>query len=252
MMVNLELGTITPPIGLNLFVLKAVAKQHNLYATFMPKPITGINGSGMHVHQSLFDLRTKKNVFYDPKDEYKLSSVAYRFIAGQLSHVKGMCAILSPTVNSYKRLVPGFEAPVYISWARINRSALIRIPQYSKGKHQSTRAELRCPDPSCNLYLAFAVMLKAGLDGMKRKLMPPKPIEEDVYEFDDSKLAALKIDTLPDSLAAALKELKADKLVQEALGAHTYEKYVEAKTKEWDEFRVNVTPWELEKYLEIY
>lgn len=234
------------------FVLKAVAEQHNLYATFMPKPITGINGSGMHVHQSLFDRKTKQNVFYDPKDKYKLSRTAYSFIAGQLSHVKGMCAILSPTVNSYKRLVPGFEAPVYMIWARINRSALIRIPQYSEGKYQSTRAELRCPDPSCNLYLAFAVMLKAGLDGIKRNLKPPKPVEEDVYHFDDAKLAAQNIDTLPDSLAQALQELKADKLIQEALGAYTYEMYLQAKTEEWDEFRVQVTSWELEKYLENY
>ncbi len=234
------------------FVLKAVAEQHNLYATFMPKPITGINGSGMHVHQSLFHRKTKQNAFYDAKDKYRLSQVAYSFIAGQLDHVKGMCAILSPTVNSYKRLIPGFEAPVYIAWARINRSALIRIPQYSAGKHQSTRAELRCPDPSCNLYLAFASMLKAGLDGVKRNLKPPEPVEEDVYHFDDAKLAELNIDTLPDSLAQALKELKADKVIQSALGPHTYEMYVQAKSKEWDEFRVQVTPWELEKYLESY
>ncbi|OFW11055.1 MAG: glutamine synthetase [Acidobacteria bacterium RIFCSPLOWO2_02_FULL_59_13] len=234
------------------FVLKAVAEQHNLYATFMPKPIAGINGSGMHVHQSLFNRRTGKNIFYDAADPYGLSQIAYHFIAGQLVHVKAMSAILSPTVNSYKRLVPGYEAPVYLSWARTNRSALIRIPQYSKGKHQSTRAELRCPDPSCNIYLAFAVMLKAGLDGIKRSLKPPKPVEEDVYHFDDSKLAALKIDTLPDSLDAALKELKGDKLIQEALGQHTFERYVEAKTKEWDEYRLQVTHWELEKYLDIY
>ncbi|MBI3894786.1 MAG: glutamine synthetase [Acidobacteria bacterium] len=234
------------------FVLKAVAQQHNLYATFMPKPIAGINGSGMHVHQSFFDRKTKKNSFYDPKDQYRLSKIAYSFIAGQLAHVKAMSAILSPTVNSYKRLVPGFEAPVYISWARINRSALIRIPQYSEGKYQATRAELRCPDPSCNLYLAFAVMLKTGLDGIKRKLPAPPPVEEDVYHFDDAKLAKLKIDTLPDSLDSALKELKGDKVVQEALGEHTFRSFIEAKTKEWDEYRLQVSNWELEKYLQIY
>ena len=234
------------------FVLKAVAQQHNLHATFMPKPVAGINGSGMHVHQSLFDPKKKKNLFYDPKDKYRLSQIAYHFIAGQLQHVKALCAILSPTVNSYKRLVPGYEAPVYISWARINRSALIRIPQYSEGKTQSTRAELRCPDPSCNLYLAFAVMLKAGLDGIRRKLVPPPPVEEDVYHFDDAKLARLKIATLPDSLAGALNELKQDKLVQEALGEHTYQMYIEAKTKEWDEYRLQVSAWELAKYLDIY
>ncbi len=234
------------------FVLKAIAQKHDLHATFMPKPIAGINGSGMHVHQSLFDITTGNNAFYDEKDKYKLSKTAYSFIAGQLSHVKAMSAIISPTVNSYKRLVPGYEAPVYISWARINRSALIRIPRYSEGKHQATRAELRCPDPSCNIYLAFAVMLKAGLDGIKNNLTPPKPVEEDVYHLDYTKLTELKIDTLPHSLWEAIKELKSDKVIQEALGQHMYERYVDAKIKEWDEFRLQVTKWELDKYLEIY
>ncbi len=234
------------------FVLKAIAQKNDLHATFMPKPIMGINGSGMHVHQSLFDIRTKENAFYDGNDRYGLSRVAYNFIAGQLAHIKGMSAVLSPTVNSYKRLVPGYEAPVYISWARTNRSALIRIPMYSKGKHQSARVELRCPDPSCNIYLAFAVMLKAGLDGIKRDLLPPEPVEEDVYHFDEAKLAELNIGTLPYSLWAALQELKSDRVVKEALGQHTYERYVEAKTKEWDEFRLQVTQWEIDKYLEVY
>jgi glutamine synthetase len=156
------------------FTLKAIAQKHDLHATFMPKPIFGTNGSGMHVHQSLFDLETGKNLFYNPKDKYKLSTTAYHFIAGQLAHVKGMSAILAPTVNSYKRLVPGYEAPVYICWAQINRSALIRIPRYTEGREQSTRCELRCPDPSCNPYLAFAIMLKAGLEGIKRKMSPPE------------------------------------------------------------------------------
>lgn len=232
------------------FVLKAVAQKHDLHATFMPKPIAGINGSGMHVHQSLF--KDGRNVFYDEKDRYGLSKVAYSFIAGQLAHVKGMSAILSPTVNSYKRLIPGYEAPVYISWGRTNRSALIRVPQYSEGKINSTRVELRCPDPSCNVYLAFAVMLKTGLDGIKNNLVPPKPVEEDVYHFDERKLEELKIDTLPHSLWQALQALKSDKVVQEALGKHTYERYIEAKTSEWDEFRLQVTQWELDKYLESY
>lgn len=234
------------------FVLKAIAQKHDLHATFMPKPIAGINGSGMHVHQSLFDIKTGKNIFYDEHDKYKLSKTAYSFIAGQLSHVRAMSAVISPTVNSYKRLVPGYEAPVYISWARTNRSSLIRIPRYSEGKTQATRMELRCPDPSCNIYLAFAVMLKAGLDGIKRNLVPPAPVEEDVYHFDDAKLAQLKIDTLPYSLWQALKELKESSVIQEALGPHLYEKYVEAKTREWDEYRLHVTDWEISKYLETY
>ena len=234
------------------FVLKAIAQKHGLHVTFMPKPIAGINGSGMHVHQSLFDIKTGKNAFYDENDKYKLSKIAYNFIAGQLSHVKAMSAVISPTVNSYKRLVPGYEAPVYISWARTNRSSLIRIPRYSEGKTQATRAELRCPDPSCNIYLAFAVMLKAGLDGIKKNLMPPAPVEEDVYHFDDTKLKERNIDTLPYSLWQALKELKEDAIIQETLGKHLYEKYVEAKTREWDEYRLHVTDWELDKYLEIY
>lgn len=234
------------------FVIKAIAQQNGLYATFMPKPIAGVNGSGMHVHQSLFDIETGTNAFYDETDEYRLSQLAQSFIAGLLKHVKGMSAVLSPTVNSYKRLVPGYEAPVYISWARTNRSALIRIPRYSKGKHQSTRIELRCPDPASNVYLAFAVMLAAGLDGVKNNLHPPAPVEEDVYHFDDARLAELEIDTLPHSLGQALEELKADKIVQDALGKHTFDRYIEAKTAEWDEFRLQVSEWELEKYLEIF
>ncbi|MFH2101461.1 MAG: glutamine synthetase family protein [Candidatus Micrarchaeota archaeon] len=232
------------------FVLKAVAQQHGLHATFMPKPITGINGSGMHVHQSLF--KDGKNVFYDGSDRYRLSKTAYSFIAGQLAHAKGMSAILSPTVNSYKRLVPGYEAPAYISWAGVNRSALIRIPRYSEGRTSSTRCELRCPDPSCNLYLAFAVMLKTGLEGIKSGLEPPEPVEEDLYHFDDRKLKERKIDMLPYSLWQALCALREDKVVQEALGTHTYERYLAAKTKEWDSYRLQVTPWEIENYLEKY
>ncbi|MEK6891678.1 MAG: glutamine synthetase family protein [Nanoarchaeota archaeon] len=234
------------------FVLKAVAQKHGLHVTFMPKPIAGVNGSGMHVHQSLYDINTGKNLFYDGADKYKLSKIAYSYIAGQLAHVKGMSAVISPTVNSYKRLVPGYEAPVYISWARTNRSALIRIPRISEGKTQATRAELRCPDPSCNIYLAFAVMLKTGLDGIRKNLTPPLPVEEDLYEFDDAKLAEKNIDTLPHSLWQALKELGKNKLVQEALGENLYRRYIEAKTREWDEFRLHVSQWELDKYAEVY
>ena len=234
------------------FALKAIAQTHGLHATFMPKPITGVNGSGMHVHQSLFDVQTGTNAFYDGDQRYNLSKLATNYIAGQLAHVKGMSAVLSPTVNSYKRLVPGYEAPVYISWATINRSALIRVPRYSAGKHQSTRIELRCPDPASNIYLASAVMLKAGLDGIKRDLTPPEPIEEDVYHFDDARLSELHVDTLPSSLLHALKEFEADPVVQEALGKHTCESYIEAKVQEWDEYRMQVSQWELDKYLGIY
>jgi glutamine synthetase len=232
------------------YTLKAIAQKHDLHATFMPKPIFGINGSGMHVHQSLFDVKTGKNVFYGANDKYNLSKIAYNFIAGQLSHVKAMSAVLAPTVNSYKRLVPGYEAPVYICWASINRSALIRIPRFSEGRRQSTRCELRCPDPSCNPYLAFAVMLMAGLDGIKRRLSPPKPVEENVYHLGDSKLNELMIDTLPHSLWEAIKELKKDAVIQQALGQRLFEKYVEAKKGEWDEFRTHVTEWEVDRYLE--
>ena len=230
--------------------LKAIAQKHELHATFMPKPIFGINGSGMHVHQSLFDTRGRRNLFYDPSDKYKLSKTAYHYVAGQLEHVKGMAAILAPLVNSYKRLVPGYEAPVYICWAQINRSALIRIPRVSEGREKSVRCELRCPDPSCNPYLAFAVMLKAGLDGIRRKLVAPPPVEENVYDFDDSKLKRLNIDVLPHSLWEAIKEMKKSRIVQEALGRRLFEKYIEAKTSEWDDFRTHVTEWEIKRYLE--
>lgn len=232
------------------FTLKAIAQKHDLYATFMPKPLFGINGSGMHVHQSLFNVKTGKNVFYDPEDSYKLSKTAYSFMAGQLKHIKAMSAVLSPLVNSYKRLTPGYEAPVYICWAQINRSALIRIPRYTEGKNQSMRCELRCPDPSCNPYLAFAVMLKAGLDGIKNKLKPPPPVEENVYGFDNGKLKELNIDMLPHSLWEALKELKKNELVQQTLGKRVFETYVNAKTKEWDDFSIHVTDWEIKRYLE--
>ncbi|MEA3475275.1 MAG: glutamine synthetase family protein [Candidatus Cloacimonadota bacterium] len=234
------------------FVLKAIAQKYDLHATFMPKPIMGINGSGMHIHQSLFDITTRENAFYNKSDKYKLSKIAYNFIAGQLQHIKAMSAMLSPTVNSYKRLTPGYEAPVYISWARINRSALIRVPKYSTGKEESTRLELRSPDPSCNLYLAFAVMLKAGLDGIKKNLTSPEPVEEDIYNFDELKLKNLNIDTLPCSLMDAINELKTDKVIRQALGNHTCKNYINAKTKEWDEYNMQVTQWELDKYLEIY
>jgi glutamine synthetase len=230
------------------YILKAVAERHGLYATFMPKPIFGINGSGMHVHQSLFNA-AGSNAFADANDEYGLSLLARQFIAGQLEHARGMCAVLAPLVNSYKRLVPGYEAPVYVSWARTNRSALVRVPRINPRLPKATRAELRCPDPSCNPYLAFAVMLKCGLDGIKRGLTGPDPVEESLYSFDEGELAKRNIATLPGSLGEALEELKRDDVVQEALGPHVYERFVEAKTIEWNGYRTNVSTWELERYL---
>ncbi|MDO8672110.1 MAG: type I glutamate--ammonia ligase [Dehalococcoidia bacterium] len=234
------------------FALKAIAQRHNLHATFMPKPIFGVAGNGMHVHQSLFGVGADENLFAAPNDEYGLSEIAKHFIAGQLLHARGMSAILAPLVNSYKRLVPGYEAPVYISWARINRSALIRVPRTSPGLLKATRLELRCPDPSCNPYLTFAVMLAAGMDGIKRKLPLPKPVEEDLYHFDESQLARHNVGSLPGSLGEALEELKKDEVIQEALGEHLYERFIEAKTQEWNEYRQYVSQWELDRYLEIF
>ena len=230
--------------------IKTVANSRGLYATFMPKPIFGINGSGMHTHQSLFD-KDGENLFYDEKDEYKLSSLAYYFMGGQLKHIREIAAILCPTVNSYKRLVRGYEAPIYICWGQRNRSALIRVPRYSKGREKSTRLELRCPDPTCNPYLAFAVMLAAGLKGIEEKIEPPDPVEEDVYGFDDGKLAKFYIKTLPEDLGEAIEEFKRSKFVRETLGEHVFNKYLEIKTTEWNEFQKSVTDWELERYRDL-
>lgn len=228
--------------------VKAIATEYGLYASFMPKPFYGQNGSGMHTHQSLF--RDGENAFFAKDDPYKLSELAYQFVAGQLEHARALSAVVAPTVNSYKRLVPGYEAPVYICWARINRAALIRIPQYSPGREQSTRVELRFPDPSCNPYLAFAVMLAAGLDGIERQLSPADPVEEDVYHFDESRLQELNIAQLPGSLEEAVDELQADDVLLEALGDHTARIFIEGKRAEWDEYRTQVTEWELDRYLE--
>lgn len=234
------------------FVLKAIAEKHGLIATFMPKPVFGINGSGMHCHQSFKSIKTGKNAFYDEKDDYMLSDTAKKFISGQLKYVKGISAVLAPLVNSYKRLVPGYEAPVYICWSKTNRSALIRIPRFNPEKSEAARAEIRCPDPSCNPYLAFAVMLKAGLAGIKEGLKVPMPVEEDVYEFDDAKLKELYIGTLPGSLGEAVFEMEKNKLAEEALGASLYRKFIESRKKEWDDYRLRVFDWELERYLGKY
>ena len=228
--------------------LKAVAQLNGLYATCMPKPIASVNGNGMHVHQSLVELASGQNAFADPNDPYGLSATARHFIAGLLAHARGMCAILAPLVNSYKRLVPGFEAPVYISWGRTNRSALVRVPRITAGRHQSSRIELRCPDPSCNPYLAYAVMLAAGLDGIRRKLPLREAAEEDLFHVDPR---ARGLATLPLSLGAALDALREDELIQRALGPYVVERFVDAKQQEWESYRAYVSQWEIERYLSI-
>jgi len=232
--------------------LKEVARLHNLHATFMPKPFAGMSGSGMHAHQSMFHVDTGENIFADNQDEFGLSVEAKQYVAGQLAHARGMSAVLAPLVNSYKRLVPGYEAPVYVSWGQINRSALIRVPQVQPDRPKSTRLELRCPDPSCNPYLAFAVMLRAGLDGIKQGLEAPPISNEDLYHLDDRGREARGMDTLPGSLGEALEELQADELMRETLGSHIFDRFVEAKTIEWQEYLIQVSDWELERYLRIY
>lgn len=234
------------------YVLKSIAMKYDLHCTFMPKPIAGINGSGMHVHQSFFTMDNKTNLFHDPNGEYQLSDLAKSYIAGQLKHIRAMNAILNPTVNSYKRLVVGYEAPVYVAWGQRNRSALIRIPRITEGREKAVRAELRCPDPTANPYLAFAAMLAAGLDGVEKKMTAPAPVEENIFEFTDETAAARGITTVAKNLMEAIDELNANSVMREALGDYTVEKLVEAKTAEWDSYRMSVTQWELDRYLETY
>jgi len=229
--------------------LRVHARARGFKVTFMPKPITGINGSGMHVHQSLSDMKGV-NTFYGPGGPYNISETAMQFLAGQILHARSLASIVAPTVNSYKRLVPGFEAPVYVCWGRINRSALIRIPNVSKNKQKDgTRLELRCPDPSCNPYIAFAAMLAAGLDGIERKLTPPEAIEENVYGFSDEKLEEKNITLLPRTIFEAVGELEEDGIMREMLGYDLTEHIIQVKRREWQDFLMRVTPWEVEKYL---
>ncbi|MBM3124181.1 MAG: type I glutamate--ammonia ligase [Chloroflexi bacterium] len=233
------------------YTVKAIAAQHGLVASFMPKPVFGINGSGMHCHQSLFEKKTGNNLFFDGKDEAHLSKLAYSFIAGQLAHARALAAIVAPTVNSYKRLVPGYEAPVYIGWAQQNRSALIRIPRYAEGRDKSVRAELRFPDPSSNPYLAFAVMLAAALDGMEKKLEAPKPLNNiNLYHLEKEDRTKMGVMELPGSLAEALTELEKDEVLKSALGEATTEAFLRAKWEEWDQFRMRVSDYEIQRYLE--
>ncbi len=230
-------------------VVKEIALEHGVYATFMPKPIFGVNGSGMHTHQSLF--KDGRNTFYDANDEYHLSDIAKGFIAGLLHHSREITAVLNQWVNSYKRLVAGYEAPVYVAWARRNRSTLVRVPEYKPGKEGATRIELRSPDPACNPYLAFTVMLAAGLEGLKKKYPLPQPVEEDVYKMTAKRRKKLRIESLPGNLFEAIEEVQKSQLVREALGEHIFEKFVENKQIEWDRYRVQVTNYEIERYLSV-
>jgi glutamine synthetase len=227
--------------------VKTLAQKNGLHATFMPKPLFGVSGSGMHINMSL--LRDGKNIFWDESDVYGLSKEAYSFIAGILEHIQGMTAILNPLVNSYKRLVPGFEAPCYKAWSAGNRSALIRIPA---ARGENVRVELRSPDPSCNPYLALAVCLAAGLDGIERGLTPPPECRENLYALTEAQLDAAGVERLPESLEAALDAMEQDSLVMDTLGTHVSQAILEAKRKEWQEYCTRVSSWEIEKYMIAY
>lgn len=229
------------------FIVKQVAMHHEIYATFMPKPIYGVNGSGMHCHISLF--KGEKNLFFDSKDEYGLSKIATQFTAGILSHIKEITLVLNQWVNSYKRLVPGYEAPVYISWGRRNRSSMVRVPMYRPGKEGATRIELRSPDPATNPYLAFACILAAGLKGIENAYELGEPIEENIFHMSEEMKAGLNIGTLPNSLENAVRELEKSELARETLGEHVFDKLIENKKIEWDQYRIHVSQFEREKYL---
>jgi glutamine synthetase len=230
-------------------VVKEIAKKAGYHATFMPKPLFGENGSGMHTHQSLF--ADGNNAFFDADDEWHLSDVGKAFIAGQLHHAREISAVFAQWVNSYKRLVPGYEAPVYVAWSRRNRSALIRIPLYKPGNEQATRAEIRCPDPACNPYLTFAALLHAGLEGIEKGYDLPPPMEQNLYHLTAEQRRERGIVGLPETLGEAIDELAGSDLVRRALGKHIFDRYVELKRKEWDDYRVQLTPWEMEKYLGV-
>jgi len=230
-------------------IVKEIAKKSGYHATFMPKPIFGENGSGMHTHQSLFN--EGRNAFFDGDDEWNLSAVGKAFIAGQLRHARELSAVFAQWVNSYKRLVPGYEAPVYVAWSRRNRSALIRIPLYKPGAEQATRAEIRCPDPACNPYLTFAALLHAGLEGIEQGYELPEPMETNLYHLTAEQRKERGIVSLPETLGEAVDELAGSELVRKALGPHIFDRYVELKRAEWDEYRVQLTEWELKKYLSV-
>ena len=230
--------------------VRETARQHGVYATFMPKPLFGHNGSGMHVHQSLF--KGDRNAFFDPADQFQLSKLAKCYIAGILRHATEITAITNQWVNSYKRLVAGYEAPVYISWARRNRSTMVRVPMYKPGKEKATRIELRAPDPACNPYLAFAVMLAAGLAGIENGYDLPDPVEEDIYSMRSSDRELRNIGSLPGSLHEAILECEKSELVREAIGGHIFHKFIENKKIEWEMYRIQVTSYEMDRYLPMF
>jgi glutamine synthetase len=230
-------------------IVKEIAKKAGYHATFMPKPIFGENGSGMHTHQSLFT--DGRNAFFDGDDEWHLSTAGKAFIAGQLRHAREIAAIFAQWVNSYKRLVPGYEAPVYVAWSQRNRSALIRIPLYKPGSEQATRAEIRCPDPACNPYLTFATLLHAGLEGIERGYELPEPMETNLYHLTPEQRRERGIVSLPETLGEAIDALAESDLARKALGPHIFDRYIELKRKEWDEYRVQLTGWELDRYLSV-
>ena len=230
-------------------VVKTYATKHGLHATFMPKPVEGINGSGMHTNMSLYDIKTGKNVFDDPNGELGLSETAYNFIAGIMAHVKGLAVVSNPTVNSYKRLVPGYEAPSYLVWSTSNRSCLVRIPA-SRGK--GTRVELRCPDPTCNPYLEMALCLAAGLDGIKKGLKPAPSYDKNVFKLSDEDLANEGIECLPGSLEEAINAAEADPFIKETLGDHVFNNYISGKKAEWDSYKTAVSQWEIDRYMINY
>ncbi len=229
------------------YVVKEIARQQGAYATFMPKPVFGENGSGMHVHQSLF--KGEKNAFYDPSDPQHLSKLGRSYMAGIMRHAREMTLVTNQFVNSYKRLVPGYEAPVYVAWGQRNRSALVRVPMYKPGKEKATRIEFRCPDPACNPYLAFSVMLSAGLKGIQEGYDLPPAVEEDIFHMTGAEKTARGIDTLPGSLVDALQLAEKSDLLRESLGEHIFAKFIENKRLEWDNYRIHVTAYEIEKYL---
>jgi len=230
--------------------VKEIAKKYGVYATFMPKPIFGVNGSGMHTHQSLFI--GERNAFFDTNDPYHLSEVAKKYISGLLTHIREITLVLNQLVNSYKRLVPGYEAPVYICWARRNRSTLIRVPMYKPGKEKATRIELRSPDPACNPYLAFASMLIAGLKGIENNYVLPEPLELDVYHLPPEERTRLGIKELPGSLIEAIEIAEKSEVLKEAVGEHIFEQLIKSKKIEWDDYRIRVQPYEVERYLPIW
>ena len=230
-------------------VVKEIAQKHGVYATFMPKPLFGENGSGMHVHQSIF--KGDRNAFFSKDDKYYLADTAMKFIAGQLKHAREMSSVFAQWVNSYKRLVLGYEAPVFIAWSKRNRSALIRVPMYHPGKENATRAELRCPDPACNPYLTFAVMLHAGLEGIEKNYKLPEPMEKNLYHLSSEERKEMGIESLPDSLGEAVLVAEKSKLVKKALGDHVFSRFINLKKKEWEDYRIQLTKYELDKYLPI-